>query len=171
MTKALGVALMLLLAAAPVVAQTAAPPDSLLDRLIGQWVLQGTIAGSQTTHDVSFEWVLGRGYVQLHEVSRERTAAGAPEYEAIVYIARDQRSGQYACLWLDNTAAGAFEAEGIGHAVAAGDSLPFVFHISDTESFHTTFVYDRSADTWQWHMDDEQAGVWQPFARVTLERR
>ena len=96
------------LATAPLAAQSAAPAapaDSLLDHLIGTWVLEGPMAGRQVVHDVTFSWVLGREYVQLHEISRERTATGAPAYEAIVYIMRDPSTGQYACLWLDNTAA------------------------------------------------------------------
>jgi hypothetical protein len=40
-----------------------------------------------------------------------------------------------------------------------------------TDRFHTTFVYDRASDSWQWHMDNESSGVRRPFARVTLTRR
>jgi len=58
----------LVLSAHALPAQTL-PPDSLLDRLVGRWVLRGTIARQQTTHDVTFEWMLGRRYVQMHEVS------------------------------------------------------------------------------------------------------
>jgi hypothetical protein len=61
----------LVLSAHALPAQTL-PPDSLFDRLVGNWVLRGTIARQQTTHDVTFEWMLGRSYVQMHEVSRER---------------------------------------------------------------------------------------------------
>jgi hypothetical protein len=147
------------------------PADSLFDRLIGQWVLRGTIAREATTHDVTFDWLLGREYVQMHEVSRERTANGAAAYEAVVLFGRDPRTGEYACLWLDNTAAGAFAPQGIGRGTVAGDSIPFVFHYTPAESFHTTFVYDGATDSWQWHMDNDSAGVRQPFARVTLTRR
>src|SRR6185503_5929792 len=52
-------------------------PDSLFPRLVGNWVLRGTIARQQTTHDVTFDWMLGREYVQMHEVSRERAANGS----------------------------------------------------------------------------------------------
>lgn len=38
-------------------------PDSLFSRLVGRWVLRGTIARQQTVHDVTFEWLLGREYV------------------------------------------------------------------------------------------------------------
>jgi len=58
----------------------ALPPDSLFDHLIGRWVLAGTIARWRTTHDVTFEWTLGREYVQMHEVSRERAPNGTPAY-------------------------------------------------------------------------------------------
>lgn len=146
-------------------------PDSLLPRLVGHWVLRGTIARQQTVHDVSFEWLLGHEYVQMHEVSRERSPVGTPAYEAVVLFGRDPRTGAYACLWMDNTAAAAFPPEGIGRGAVAGDSVPFLFQYSPTTSFHTTFVYDRASDSWQWHMDNDSAGVRRPFARVTLTRR
>jgi hypothetical protein len=145
--------------------------DSVLDRLIGHWVLRGTIARQSTIHDVSFEWLLGREYVQMHEISRERTANGAPAYEAIVLFTRDPETGEYACLWLDNTGVSAFKQEGVGRGRLAGDSIPFLFRYSATTSFHNTFVYDRARDSWQWHMDNDSAGIRRPFARVTLTRR
>jgi hypothetical protein len=164
-------ALMLtVLAAAPLQAQDL-PPDSLFDRLIGRWVLAGTIAHHQTTHDVTFEWILGREYVQMHEVSRERAPNGTPAYEAVVLFGRDPRSGEYACLWMDNTGAAAFDLAGIGRGTVAGDSVPFLFRYDALDRFHTTFVYDRRSDSWQWHMDNDSAGVRRPFARVTLTRR
>jgi hypothetical protein len=58
-----------------------------------------------------------------------------------------------------------------GRGSVAGDSIPFLFHYSATDSFHTTFVYDRATDSWQCHMDNDSAGVRRPFARVTLTRQ
>lgn len=162
-------AVLLLLAAAPLQAQ-ALPADSVFDRLVGQWVLRGTIARQATTHDVTFTWMLGREYVQMHEVSRERAANGTPAYEAVVLFARDPKSGEYACLWLDNTGVSAFEPAGIGRGAVAGDSVPFLFHYTPTDKFHTTFVYRRPTDSWEWHMDNDSSGVRRPFARVTLTR-
>ena len=52
----------------------------------------------------------------------------------------------------------------------AGDSLPFLFGYDSLTSFHTTFVYDRRRDAWEWHMDNDSAGVRRPFARVVLLR-
>ncbi len=147
------------------------PADSVFDHMIGHWVLRGTIGGQKTTHDVAFEWLLGREYVRMHEVSRERAADGAPAYEAVVLFARDPKTGEYACLWLDNTGVSTFDARGVGRGSLAGDSIPFLFRVTATDAFHTTFLYQRATDSWQWHMDNDSAGVRQPFARVTLTRR
>lgn len=146
-------------------------PDSVFDHLIGHWVLRGVIARQETTHDVTFEWLLGREYVQMHEVSREHGPDGKPAYEAVVLFGRDPRSGEYACLWLDNTGASAFDPAGIGHGSVTGDSQPFLFRYTSTDRFHTTFLYDSRAGVWQWHMDNDSAGVRRPFARVTLMRQ
>ena len=86
-------------------AQQPALEDNLLDHLAGKWVLRGVIAGKQTTHDIDARWILGHLYLQFQETSRERDSTGAPEYEALVTIGWDERSTQYACLWLDNTGA------------------------------------------------------------------
>ena len=112
------------------------PPDSLLPRLAGRWVLRGTIARQQTVHDVTFEWMLNRGYLQMHEASRQRSAKGTPAYEAVVLFTRDPRTAEYACLWLDNTGVSAVEDAGIGRGSVAGDSIPFLFRYSDGPFSH-----------------------------------
>lgn len=170
MRKIIGLFALLLAVARPLVAQSL-PADSLFARLVGHWVLRGTIAGQATTHDVTFDWMLNRTYVQMHEVSREREPDGKPVYEAVVLFGRDPESGEYAALWLDNTGASAFPPAGIGRGAVVGDSVSFLFQDTSDASFHTTFVYDGTADTWQWHMDNDRAGVRRPFARVTLTRR
>lgn len=151
-------------------AQEAALKDSLLDHLVGKWVLQGTIAGKETTHDILAEWVLGHEYVRLHEVSREKDAKGQPAYEAIVFIGWDKRSLEYACLWLDSTGGGGLTAQAIGHAKRGGEKIAFLFKGQDGSIFHTTFAYDKGTDTWKWLMDGEEGGKLQPFARVTLTK-
>jgi hypothetical protein len=151
-------------------AQQTALKDPLLDRMTGRWVLEGVIAGKETTHDIVAEWVLGHEYIQLHEVSREKQANGQAAYEAIVYIGWLQETNEYACLWLDSTGGGGLSAEAIGHAKRGGDEIAFLFKMKD-DIFHTTFVYSRSTETWQWLMDNDEAGKRQPFARVRLTRK
>jgi hypothetical protein len=145
--------------------------DPLLDHLTGKWVLQGTIAGRETTHDIVAEWVLGHEYVRLHEVSREKNAQGQAAYEAIVFIGWDASSSQYACLWLDTTGGGGLSAQGIAHGKRSGDEIKFLFKGGDGSLFHTTFAYSKGTDAWQWIMDGEEGGKLQPFARVTLTKK
>jgi hypothetical protein len=149
--------------------QPATPAPPLIDRLVGTWVLSGTIDGKQTTHDVEARWVLNHGYVRIHEVSRERDAAGAPEYEATVFISVDEKSGEYTALWLDSTGNGGLSATGFGHARPTASTIPFRFE-TQGGTFHNTFLYFPKTDSWQWNLDDESGGVLRPFARVTLLR-
>ena len=143
---------------------------SLLEHLAGNWVLRGTIDGKPTVHDVDAALVLKRGYVQLHETSREKDATGAPAYEAFVTIGIDPQSGEYTCMWLDNTSSGGLIPAGIARGLPAANSIPFLFRVGRSV-FHTTFVYAPATDTWQWLMDDESSGALVPFARVTLTKR
>ncbi len=145
--------------------------DPLLDRLVGDWVMKGTIAGAETTHDIAVDWVLGHNYLRIREVSREKGDAGEPLYEAIVFLGWDEPSGRYACLWLDSTGGGNLSAGAIGHADPDGDDLAFVFNAGEGGSFLTTFRYIRESDSWDWMMDMEKKGEKTPFARVSLVRK
>jgi hypothetical protein len=181
--RAVGALAVVLAAAAPLDSRSAAQSptadvasrDVLLDHFAGRWVLTGTIAGQPMTHDVTVEWVLGDRYLRVHEVSRERDSAGAPVYQADVYIGRDPVTHERTCVWLDSTPGGV-DSQSLGRAPAAatsGDSIPFLFRYIDGGRMHTTFIYDRARDVWAWRLDAEPAGnpdVRRPFARVTLTR-
>lgn len=170
--RSLLIAALLSTALATGVSAAPASDDPWLARLVGRFVLTGQIAGQKTTHDVEAEWVLNHLYVRIHEVSREKDAQGRPAYEAIVYVTRDTRPGEYAILWLDNTASGAFAPEGTGRAKPRGDTLPFVFKDARGRvSFMNVFAYDAKARTWSWAMDNIENGVAKPFGRVTLAPR
>jgi hypothetical protein len=145
-------------------------PDSLLNRLTGKWILNGTIDGQKTIHDIDVQRVLNGQYVQLKEVSREKDQKGNPLYEAIVYICWEESKKQYSCLWLDNTSNGGISNGIIGRAKQNGDKIEMLFKYGDTSQFHTTFLYDKGTNTWQWLMDGEENGKLQPFARVILTK-
>jgi hypothetical protein len=61
----------------------------------------------------------------------------------------------------------------IGRVKPDGDKIAFLFRDQNNNSivFHTTFIYNRSTDTWQWLMDGDEAGKLKPFARVKLTRK
>ncbi len=145
--------------------------EPLLDHLTGQWTLSGTIAGKPTIHDVTAEWILNHGYLRIHEVSREKTAVGAPAYEAIVLITVHPTSDEVACLWLDSTGAWGLTAEAMGRAKPQAAAIPFVFRDADgSTSFENTFSYDAKADSWTWAMTNVLKGKRSPFGTVSLVR-
>ena len=154
------------------ISQPAPVNDPFLERLVGTWVLRGTIAGKDTTHDIVSEWVLRQEYLCIHERSREKDGKGQARYEAIVLIGRDEISGEYQCLWLDSTGGGGLSAQGIARGKRTGDAIPFLFKERDgSVSFNNTFSYDRGSDSWTWHMDNVQNSKPVPFGRVRLTRQ
>jgi len=161
-----GVMACLLMTAVPASAQQSTFRDDLLDRLAGRWTLSGTIAGRETTHDVDAEWTMNHQFMRVHEVSRERGADGRPQYEATAFIGWHEVRKQYVCYWMDVFGGG---FAGAGFAERQSNQLAFVF-AADNGAFHNTFLFDAAADTWQWQMDNEQAGKRQPFARLRLTR-
>jgi hypothetical protein len=169
MKKILPIFTLIIAATFSAAAQAPASVDPLLGHMTGNWVLQGVIAGSQTTHDIESDWVLNHEYIRLQETSREKNAQGNPAYEAIVFIGWDKSSGDYTCLWLDSTEGGGINAQAIAHGTRSGDQIAFLFNFNGI--FHTTFVYNKSADTWQWIMDNDDKGKLLPFARVKLTRK
>jgi hypothetical protein len=145
------------------------PPvnSPLLDHLAGKWLLQGTIAGQNITHDVNAEWVLEHHYLAIHEVSREKNSKGEPQYEATIYIAWNESTKEYACVWLD--VYGGLATESIGVASPNENDLLFVFKNEKSEvTFKNDFVYDPKSKTWEWRMDNIANGIAKPFARVKL---
>ena len=150
---------------------SSAQDGPLSDRLVGKWVLQGTIGGKETTHDVDADWVLNDGYVRLHEVSREKDSNGLPAYEAIMFISWDETSREYSFLILDSTSNVGLTNGVIGRAKPETDRIPFLLKYRTNETFHTTFLYDKNTDSWRWIMDDETDEKIRPFARVTLTRK
>jgi hypothetical protein len=145
--------------------------SSLFERLAGRWVMTGTIENKPTTHDVDAELVLKGGYMRLHEVSRETDARGTPQYEAIIFISVDAKTGVYSCLWLDTTSNAGLSNGGIATGRPVGNTIPFLFTLNSGEIFHNTFIYDPASDSWRWELDGESNGARQPFARLALKRR
>ena len=159
-----------LLASVAAAAQQAPVASPLLDHLTGHWVLRGTIAGKQTTHDVVAEWVIQHHYVRLHEVSGAKDAKGQPQYEAMIFVGRIDTPKAYTCLWLDIY--GGTNITSIGVAEPRENELPFIFKDEKGEvSFSNDFIYDPTTGAWEWRMDNVEKGVAKPFGRVKLTRK
>jgi hypothetical protein len=121
---------------------------------------------------VKAQWVLAHQYIQIRETSRSKTPAGAPEYDAIVFIGWNPDLRQYTCLWLDSTGGDGLVGTAFGHANAEADTLSFVFSDENGDpSLHNIFAYDRMSNSWRWTIDNVDKGQLQPFANVKLTRQ
>src|SRR5512133_186442 len=114
-----------LLAALTMTAQQAPVNSPLLDHLAGKWLMQGTVGKQATTHELDAEWVLQHHYLRLQEVSREKNDKGELQYEATVFVGWNDKTRQYACVWMD--VYGGATAESIGVATPKENELAFIF--------------------------------------------
>jgi hypothetical protein len=157
---------------APLIAMAQQPPVSspLLDHLAGKWMMQGTVGKQPTTHDLDAEWVLQHHYLRFHEVSRDKNDKGEPQYDATVFIGWNEKTNQYACVWLD--VYGGLTQESIGRATPKENELAFVFTDEHGEtSFTNTFTYDPKTNTWENRLDNVVKGEAKPFARFNLTKQ
>ena len=160
----------IMLAVRVAMAQQAPVNSPLLDHLAGKWVMQGTVGKQAVTHDFDAEWVLQHHYLRFHEVSREKNDKGEPQYEATVFIGWNEKTRQYACVWLD--VYGGATSESIGVATPKQDELALVFTDEHGEtSFTNTFIYDPKSNTWDDRLDNVVKGVAKPFARFQLAKQ
>jgi hypothetical protein len=148
------------------------PPlnSPLLDHLSGKWVLQGTVGKQTVTHDFDAEWVLQHHYLRFYEVSRDKNDKGEPQYDATVFIGWNEKTKQYACVWLD--VYGGLTTESIGVATSKENEIAFVFTDEHGEtSFTNTFIYDAKTNTWDNRLDNVVKGEAKPFARFKLAKQ
>lgn len=147
-------------------------PIAMMDKMVGDWVMTGTIGQDEVTHDVDVDWVLKRQYIRIHEVSREKDAQGERAYEAIIYLVWDEENREYAMMWLDNTAPTNFAEEGVGHAKLNGNRLPFVWESEGGGGIRNTFQYWPEKDMWSWSIDNvAKDGTVSSFAKLELKRK
>lgn len=160
--------LFLVALAAPAAAEVAPQPRRLLERLAGPWVLEGQIAGAQTTHDVRGAMVLNGNYLRLEETSRETTADGAPAYQATVLIGWSEARSQYVCFWFDNTEVADVRTTCTARNV--GDTIPLEFRNAKGDLIFETLMSAQADGSWRWRMSNVANGGRSLFADVRLRR-
>jgi hypothetical protein len=150
-------------------AQQAPTNSPLLDHLVGKWQMQGTVGKQPTIHDLDAEWVLQHHYLRFREVSRDKNDKGEPQYEATVFIGWNEKTNQYACVWLD--VYGGLTSESIGVASVKENEIAFVFSDGHGETtFTNTFTYNPKTNTWDNRLDNVVKGAAKPFARFNLTK-
>jgi hypothetical protein len=143
----------------------APPPTPLLQRLVGQWTMTGTVRTRPVTYRLEGAWVVQGRFLELH---MHDVANTPPKYEARVFIGPDTLPGRVLAHWLDNFGAVYSVPPATGRL--AGNSLTLDFPYPDG-AFHDTFVYDSWSDTWTIHLDAaDGAGGWKRFAEYRAAR-
>ena len=156
-----------LVLAVPLSAQTTrtASMEALLEHLVGQWRMTGSVRGRPATYTLDATRVLQNRFVELHMVDVNQP----PAYEARVFIGVDSINGQYIAHWLDRFGA----AYSIPHATgtARGDTLVLTFPYP-SGTFRDTFVYDARADSWYFRLEAaDSAADWRLFAEYRVRHR
>ena len=152
--------------AAPLAAQRQRPAsmDSLLQHLVGRWVMSGAVHAKPATYTLDVARVLQGRFVQLHMTDVQQP----PAYEADVFIGVDSAGGSYVAHWLDNFGAAYSIPPATGEA--RGDTIVLNFAYADGP-FRDTFSYDPRADTWHFRLEaGNAAGQWSLFADYAVHR-
>jgi len=137
--------------------------DSLVDRLAGDWIMSGTVGKKAVTYRVHAEWMLNHQFLRVGM----RDTAKPPDYEAHVYIGRDNTSERYVAHWLD--VFGGRWSETLGYGTRTGTAIEFVFEYPDGP-FHTTFTWDGKSGWTVLMRQRGPSGEWQTFGQWTLRR-
>jgi len=142
------------------------PPleDPFLDALSGHWTLTGRVMGEELVNEVDARWVLGHQFLELHL----RDVADPPQYEALIFLGREAKTGRHIAHWLD--VAGAGPSKVLGSGTRTGDTLVLLFPYPG-HTFRDTFTLDRKAGTWTLLIEDRPEGKpWSTFASYTAVR-
>ena len=139
--------------------------EALLERLVGQWRMTGSVRGRPARYTLDATRVLQGRFVELHMEDVNRP----PAYEARVFIGVDSVGGRYIAHWLDRFGAAYSIPHGTGHA--RGDTLLLDFPYP-AGAFRDAFVYDRQSDTWHFRLEAaDSAGGWRLFAEYQVRHR
>jgi hypothetical protein len=142
--------------------------DALLNALVGEWDLTGSMGQTALAQAVSADWVLNHQFLRIAFRDRNPPRAGAVPYEAVVYIGREQRSGRYVMHLLD--VFGAEYSKTLGVGVRDGDAITFVFEYPD-RPFSARYAWNAAERVWNITITyRDKTGVRRLFAEKRLKR-
>jgi len=164
-----GLVLTLVLAVAPLLAQSTPPPpgpDPMHDRFAGRWEGAGTILGQASRVELTVERTLDGRFTRLVWVSHIGPPPKTQRFEGHAYYARLDPAGQYTATWFDSSGA----VRPIRAGPEGADSVVARWGTPETEQGETTYrrvsaeaieVIDRVRG---------KSGAWREFGRSTLRR-
>ncbi|MGC1390183.1 MAG: DUF1579 family protein [Bacteroidales bacterium] len=139
--------------------------DHLLDKLVGNWDLKGTIGNEHVTNNCSCQWILNHQFIELNLTD----TLNIPTYTAKVFIGYDCISERYVAHWIDNY--GGRYSETLGFGQLKGSSIEFRFEYPNGP-FINKFIFDNKNNKWQLNMTTKNSkGDWVLFGNEFLSRK
>ncbi len=145
--------------------------DGLLDKMVGEWIVDGTVMGQPLRHSGDAEWVLNHQFLRLHfrDASSATRKTPDPPYEALVFIGFDNMSERYVAHWLDTFGGRTSEVLGFG-TKEGGRAIRFVFE-GGSGPLHNVVSWDPAKKTWRMLIRQKnERGKWRTFADETFHR-
>lgn len=71
--------------------------DPLLDKLVGDWVVERSMGSRKSANRVHAEWALAHQFLRLHY----EDVAVPSRFEAMVFIGYDNEESRYVAHWID----------------------------------------------------------------------
>ena len=138
--------------------------DAFLNRLQGQWTMQGTIQGQPARYRAVGERTLNNGFLKLHLLD----VGKPPKYQADVYIGFDPTAHDFVVHWLDQF--GAAGARVVATGARTGDQLVVTFPYAEG-AFRDTLTWVPATRSWRLVLESQsKPGTWSTFASYELTR-
>ncbi len=142
--------------------------DDFLNRLVGSWILTGTMGLTELRQKVDARWVIQDRFLEIHCIQDGPVSPDQTPYEAIYMLGYESQTGEYLMHLFDTF--GASYAQTVGTGTRHDDAVEFLFEYPNG-LFSNTFTWNRETDGWEMLLRQrEESGEWKVFARKTLER-
>jgi hypothetical protein len=139
--------------------------DEFLDNLVGEWNLRGKMGDVTLFQKAVGRWVLDDLFLELRFTAIQVGKEGNPPYEAIYFIGRDKKTGNYVLNLFDTFGVTARPVPGIGKL--EGDAIRFVFKY-DTGLFTNVFRWHSKQHSWTMLLTSKEEGKTKVFAEKKM---
>jgi len=138
--------------------------SALLAALDGNWVMVGDVMGKPVRYRLIVSPVLAGTFTELHMTDTQEP----PQYEARVFIAHDQESGQVIAHWMDTSGGKGSVPHGTGKL--ADNTIEFTIPYADSP-FRDRLTRDADSGKWRFTVESSDgSGAWKHFAAYEIQR-
>jgi hypothetical protein len=123
--------------------------DDLLDKMVGEWVVDVNVYGHQFTSDREAEWVLSHQFLRIREKSREVVPWLKVPFERVMYIGYNHGKQRYVVYELNVHGADVpFEPEGFAYGQRSGNQLAVEHKNGAKVMAKSRLLWDPASKTW-----------------------